>query len=66
MAEYNPIIQYESKPTSKAAAIKAKCGECMGCTRDQVEPGWRDLVRNCTSFGCPLYNHRPFRGKANA
>ncbi len=60
--EHNPLIQAINAPKSKAKAIKAKCGECMGCTKEHVEPGWRTAVRECTSYDCPLHSHRPYKG----
>jgi hypothetical protein len=39
--------------TSKAAAIKLFCLECVG--------GVRADVRDCTSSACALYPHRPYR-----
>jgi len=43
----------------RAAAVNAKCCECiydpevMGCG------SWRKQVEDCTSFTCPLYDYRP-------
>jgi hypothetical protein len=36
VVENNPIRQLRAKPSSKTAAIKAKCAECMGCTLDHM------------------------------
>jgi hypothetical protein len=44
--------------TSKAAAIKLFCIECVGDERDDI--------RNCTATGCALYAHRPYQTKAAA
>ena len=41
--------------TSRAAAVKLFCLECVG--------GVRQDVRNCTSIDCALYPHRPYREK---
>ena len=38
---------------SKSAGIKAFCLHCVGYTREDI--------RNCTSYGCPLYPHRPYQ-----
>lgn len=38
---------------SMKAAIKLKCIDC--CCGDREE------VRHCTSYGCPLYNFRPYQ-----
>ena len=56
----NPILKYEQKPT-RSHAIKAKCAECMGCTREQIEPGFRDLIKACGSKKCPLHKFRPYK-----
>lgn len=39
--------------TSRAAAVKLFCIECMG--------GVRADVRSCTATTCALYPHRPYR-----
>jgi hypothetical protein len=38
---------------SKANAIKAFCLYCTGSQREEI--------KGCTSYGCPLYSHRPYR-----
>ena len=38
---------------SKSAAIKAFCLHCTGCQKQ--------VIRSCTSYGCPLYPHRPYQ-----
>ena len=62
MAEYNPIKLFDAKQT-RQRAIKAMCAACMGCTRDRLEPGFRDDIRRCSSTGCPLYIFRPYQTK---
>ncbi len=42
-------------PTSRAAAVKLFCIECVG--------GVRADVRDCTATTCALYLHRPYRVK---
>ena len=42
----------------KAIAIKAFCVECVG-----YDGGLAEHIRNCSDYGCPLYNHRPYRIK---
>jgi predicted nucleic acid binding AN1-type Zn finger protein len=42
----------------KAVAIKAFCQQCMG-----YDAGLAEHIRNCTAYGCPLHNHRPYRNK---
>lgn len=56
----NPLLKFEARPT-RSNAIKAKCAECMGCTRDAIEPGFRVQVRDCTSRRCPLWAFRPYQ-----
>lgn len=63
--ETNPMVRFFAKPT-RGSAIKAKCSECMGCTVDAVEPGFRALIRDCAAgptsrAPCPLYQFRPFQ-----
>lgn len=62
MAEVNPIIRYQRRPT-RGSAIKAMCAHCVGCTESHLEPGFRDTIRFCSSYDCPLYRYRPFQIK---
>ncbi len=62
MSTYNPLLQYEKKRT-RQRAIKAMCAHCMGCTKDHIEPGFRECIRNCTAPNCPLYFYRPYQDK---
>ena len=57
----NPILKFESNPNSRRFAINAMCAQCMGCTRDSLEAGFRNLVKHCTSTGCPLHSFRPYQ-----
>ncbi len=41
--------------TSRAAAVKLFCVECVG--------GVRSDVRDCTAITCALYLHRPYQVK---
>lgn len=59
-ATLNPIIIARRRPESRVWAIKAMCAHCMGCTLHRLEPGYRRLIRDCASTGCPLYPHRPY------
>ena len=46
-----------SPSLSRAAAIDAKCRDCI---YDELSPGsWRDQVAACTISDCPLYAFRP-------
>jgi len=59
----NPLAKLASDPTtkSKALRIKAKCAECMGCTPDTNESGFRRMIRECSSLTCPLHPIRPYQ-----
>lgn len=63
--EHNPIVKFLNAPTA-GKAIKAKCSECMGCTKDRIEPGFKQSIRDCTSYQCPLYAFRPYRPRKTA
>lgn len=56
----NPLIKFQMKPT-RGNAIKAKCAECVGCTIEETEPGFREHIRGCTAPKCPLFNFRPYK-----
>lgn len=60
MSTLNPIAIARERPRSRAWAIKAMCAHCMGCTLRRLEPGFRRLIRDCTSRDCPLHSHRPY------
>ena len=66
VVENNPIRQLRAKPSSKTAAIKAKCAECMGCTPDHMERGFRASISECSSYSCPLHSLRPFQAKTTS
>ena len=61
--ETDPIKQFLAKPNSRTLAIKAKCAECMGCTLNHLEKGFRESISNCSSLSCPLHGHRPYQHK---
>ena len=56
----NPILHHKLRPT-RGNAIKAKCAECMGCADTHLELGFRELIRACSSWDCPLHAFRPYR-----
>lgn len=62
MSYLNPILLFEKKPTY-LKAIKAMCAHCVGCTRDHIEPGFREDIRSCVSKDCPLWQFRPYQKK---
>ena len=69
----NPVSRHYALLTkgkrSMRTAIDAMCSHCMGCTAkeqgfsqdDWIEPGFRNLIRDCSSRGCPLRGFRPFQ-----
>ena len=61
MSKYNPIKQYLRNPSSRAYAVKAKCAECMGCTPNHIEKGFKESISTCSSYSCPLHRHRPYQ-----
>ena len=61
LIENNPIRQFVTNPNSRVAAIKAKCAECMGCTPDHMERGFRASISSCSSYSCPLHRFRPYQ-----
>ena len=61
MSKFNPIIQFQRNPNSRAKAIHAKCAECVGCTSNQVEKGFKESISLCSSYACPLHAFRPYR-----
>jgi hypothetical protein len=66
LVENNPLRQYAANPNSRVAAMKAKCAECMGCTHDHMERGFRASISECSSYSCPLYSFRPFQSKTTS
>ncbi len=62
-AEMNPVRKFRQIHSSRAAAIKAKCSQCMGCSDDYIEPGFRTQVRDCTAPDCALWGFRPWQMK---
>lgn len=65
MSQPNPILQYANKPTSRVAAIKAKCAECVGCSPDHLEKGFKESISDCSSYSCPLHSFRPYQAKTS-
>jgi len=66
LIENNPIRQFVANPNSRVAAMKAKCAECMGCTLDHMERGFRASISECSSYSCPLHSFRPFQAKTTS
>jgi len=61
MSDFNPIRQFQSRPSSRAYAIRAKCAECVGCTPDHLEKGFKESILSCSSDSCPLHRFRPYQ-----
>ena len=61
MSSFNPILQFQSRPSSRAYAVKAKCAECVGCTPYHLEKGFKDSISSCSSESCPLHRFRPYQ-----
>jgi len=61
--EHNPVARIAGlgKTPSLRAHIDAKCAECMGCTPDHLERGFREQIRACTAPACPLWPVRPYQ-----
>jgi hypothetical protein len=53
----NPIEKSKENPLSFRKAINAKCFECVGAGQDA---NYRNEIRNCTSYTCPLHQLRPY------
>ena len=64
--EINPIRQFRDNPNSRAAAIKAKCAECVGCSLNHIEKGFRASISECSSYSCQLRSLRPFQAKTTS
>ena len=61
MSSFNPFLQFQSRPSSRAYAVKAKCAECVGCTPYHLEKGFKDSISSCSSDSCPLHGFRPYQ-----
>lgn len=60
--QHNLILAYDKNPT-RSRAIKAMCAQCIGCTRERIEPGFARLIRECTAQNCAIYQFRPYQKK---
>ncbi len=47
------------KKKGRAAAVNAKCCECIYDPEAAGSGSWRKQVEDCTSFTCPLFEYRP-------
>ena len=55
MRNHNPVARFYTLAPIRSRAIKAKCAECMGCTKNHLEEGFKKGIRNCTAPHCPLH-----------
>ncbi|MBG56801.1 MAG: hypothetical protein CMK46_00750 [Porticoccus sp.] len=60
--EQNPVKRALIRPTRKNA-IDAMCAQCLGCTKDHIESGFRESIRDCTAPHCSLFPFRPYQVK---
>jgi ribosome modulation factor len=61
MRSNNPLQQFYINSSSRAFAIKAKCAECVGCTPNHLERGFKESISSCSSESCPLHRFRPYQ-----
>ena len=61
---YSNRIQKAQAHLTYKNAVEAKCAECMGCDADYLEPDFRNSIRNCSAYKCPLYPVRPYAKKS--
>jgi len=61
MNNSNPIKQFHRNSMSRAYAVKAKCAECVGCTQNHLERGFKESISSCSSYSCPLHRFRPYQ-----
>ena len=58
--DHNPISRNLRSPSRKNAD-DAMCARCVGCTRDHLEPGFKEDIKNCSDNDCPMYKKRPYQ-----
>lgn len=72
--EANPVKRFfERGKVGWRPAINAMCASCVGCSaqlqgkgfRDHVEAGFRDTIRQCAVFACPIHHLRPYQNKGD-
>ena len=61
MRMHNLVERFFSLVPSRKRAIDAKCAGCMGCTKDHLEEGFKNEIRNCSTPDCSLYLFRPYK-----
>jgi len=53
------LVSKLMKKKGRAAAVNAKCCECIYDPEASGSGSWRKQVEDCTSFACPLFEYRP-------
>lgn len=61
MSNSNHSNQFHRNSMSRAYAVKAKCAECVGCTPNHLERGFKESISSCSSYTCPLHRFRPYQ-----
>jgi hypothetical protein len=61
----NPILKALKHPNSRAAAIAAKCADCVGCDLNHLERGFRRSIAECELVHCPLHSFRPYTARTS-
>ena len=65
MRNHNPVKLASIAPVTPKKAIAAMCASCMGCTKDHIEEGFKNEIRNCSAQACSLYSFRPYKMPRN-
>jgi hypothetical protein len=65
MRNHNPVKRASIAPVTPKKAIAAMCASCMGCTKDHIEEGFKNEIRNCSAQACSLYSFRPYKMPKN-
>lgn len=61
MRIHNPVSRFFNLKATRKAAIEAKCAQCMGCTQDSIETGFKSDISDCSSYDCALRQFRPYQ-----
>lgn len=59
--EMNPVVKAIGNTTSRRLAVNAMCASCMGCNEEHREANFTQMIRECSSPKCPLFNFRPYK-----
>ena len=46
MRNHNPVKRASIAPVTPKKAIAAMCASCMGCTKNHIEEGFKNEIRN--------------------